>query len=258
MEVIALALVKTLATTCLKYYLNFLFASGGIIADKGELGYSIPSWYMNPGRQATAFYSYGTSTEGDEFASIDDARQKAIDQMIDLIKRSHQRIIKEEIRYDASDVKQRRLVDLFMRGDNLDQFILSHAALDKKQIIKVTTPDPDLRAFVRLKLSAEDYIKNQEETIHELRKRLTYQKSENIMEEMAQEMENLRPAPVPGEGDDVLPPPDAPVPPDADSAPSSPEDSHAAPRPAASGTSVFDNMARELDTINPDPAPTQE
>jgi len=258
MEVIALALLKTLATTCLKFYLSYLFTSGGIIADKGDLGYSIPSWYMNPGSQATAFYSYGTSTEGDEFASIDDARQKAIDQMIDLIKRSHQRIIKEEIRYDANDVKQRRLVELFLRGDNLNQFILSHASLDKKQIVKVTKPESELRAFVRLKLSTEDYIKNQEETIHELRKRLTYQKSENIMEEMSMEMENLRTTPAPSEGEALPPPGDAPDASSVSPSPIPPGINPPASRPASPGASVFDSMNSELDNITADPAPTQE
>ena len=272
MEVLAMALLKTLATTCLKHYLAYLFAAGGIQADSKELGYSIPSWYMNPGRQASAFYAYGTSVNGDEFESIEDARRLAVDQMATLMRRSHQRIISEEIRFDQSSIKQRRLVDLFLRGEQLDAFIQSHAVLDKKQLIKVKNPEPDMRAFVRLALKTEDYIANQESTLHDLRVRLTQQKSEDIMQEMETEMQNLNaplPDPVSPSGPEtaVVTPPAAATE-DAATEDAATEDAQTAgsgtteagtvdesPAPAPprkappAGASVFDAMQSELDGI---------
>lgn len=262
MEVLALSLLKSLASTCLKFYLGYLFSSGGIEADKSELGYKIPSWYMNPGSQVTVFYAYGTSVKGDEFESLEDARQQAVTQMATLIRRSQQRIISEEIRYDQSNIKQRRLVELFLRGEGLDDFILTHATVDKKQILKVKNSEPDLRAFVRLTLSSEDYIARQEETLRELRKKLTYQKSEDIMEEMDAEMKNLNASD---------PSVDAPVPAILDGIPLTVEDKKEAPvmpatppasiprEPAEDNTQtttptspagdVFNSMENELDNL---------
>lgn len=249
MEILAFSLLKTLASTCLRFYLGYLFASGGIEADKGTLGYKIPSWYMNPGRQATAFYAYGTSVEGDEFASLEDARQQAVNQMATLIRRSHQRIITEEIRYDQSSIRQRRLVELFLRGENLEPFVLNHAALDKKSIVKVKGTPPGLRAFVRLKLDTDDYLSHQDTTLRELRRKLTYQKSEDIMEEMEAEMQKLQ---VPE------PPADIPVPPPttATAEESARQDMLAPepvvpppPAPVAPAGSVFDAMEQELDNM---------
>jgi hypothetical protein len=268
MEILAMSLLKTLATTCLKYYLNYLFTAGGIQADSKDLGYSIPSWYMNPGRQASAFYAYGTSVSGDEFESIEDARRIAVDQMATLIRRSHQRIISEEIRFDPSSIKQRRLVDLFLRGEQLDTFILNHAALDKKQLIKVKNPEPDMRAFVRLALKTEDYIANQESTLHDLRVRLTQQKSEDIMQEMETEMQNLN-APPPATEPSEAPAATAHTPPGAategavatGTGPADVEATEAestvseSPAPAPprktppAGASVFDAMQSELDSV---------
>jgi len=255
MEILALTLLKTLASTCLKFYLSYLFTSGGIQASKGDLGYEIPSWYMNPGRQATSFYSYGTSVEGDEFASIEDARRQAVNQMSTLIRRSHQRIITEEIRYDLGSIKQRRLVDLFLRGDELDTFILNHATLDKKSIAKVKGTPPDLRAFVRLKLDVDDYLSNQDATLSELRKKLTYQKSEDIMEEMEVEMKAMKTPEVPA--DLPIPPVDTPTPPPAKTTEGSPLQPDIAPEPSvpkptppvSPSGSVFDAMENELENI---------
>ncbi len=254
MEILALTLLKTLASTCLKFYLGYLFTSGGIQANTGDLGYKIPTWYMNPGRQATSFYSYGTSVEGDEFASIEDARQQAVNQMATLIRRSHQRIITEEIRYDQTSIKQRRLVDLFLRGEELDAFILNHASLDKKTIVKVKGTPPDLRAFVRLKLDVEDYLSNQDATLSELRKKLTYQKSEDIMEEMDAEMRKQETPEPPAD----IPVPPADTPTSAATTEESPLQAEVAPVPAAippppapgapSG-SVFDAMENELESV---------
>jgi hypothetical protein len=253
MEILALSLLKTLASTCLKFYLGYLFSAGGIDASKSDLGYTMPSWYMNPGRQATAFYAYGTSVEGDEFASIEDARQQAVNQMATLIRRSHQRIITEEIRYDQGSIKQKRLVELFLRGENLDTFILNHAVLDKKSVVKVKGTPPDLRAFVRLKLETDDYVKHQDATLRELRKKLTFQKSEDIMEEMEAEMKALKTREAP---DDIrMPPVDTPIPTPAAATEGSPLQPGVAPEPSVppppppvtpSG-SVFDAMEGELD-----------
>ncbi len=256
MEILALTLLKTLASTCLKFYLGYLFTSGGIQANTGDLGYKIPTWYMNPGQQATSFYAYGTSVEGDEFASIEDARQQAVNQMATLIRRSHQRIITEEIRYDQTSIKQRRLVDLFLRGEELDAFILNHASLDKKTIVKVKGTPPDLRAFVRLKLDVEDYLSNQDATLSELRKKLTYQKSEDIMEEMDAEMRKQETPEPPA--DIPVPPADTPTPTPAATTEVSPLQPEVAPVPPAMPPSpppvtppgsVFDAMENELENL---------
>jgi len=249
MELLALSLLKTLASTCLKFYLGYLFSAGGIEADQGALGYKIPSWYMNPGRQATAFYAYGTSVEGDEFTSIEDARQQAVDQMATLIRRSHQRIITEEIRYDQSSIKQRRLVELFLRGENLDDFILTHAALDKKVLVKVKGTPPDLRAFVRLKLNADDYLKHQDATLRELRKKLTYQKSEDIMEEMEAEMQTLKEQETTGMPPAATPTTAVEYPPAAPAGTTAPAAAPRAPSATVPSGSVFDAMEDELGNL---------
>lgn len=249
MEILALSLLKTLAGTCLKFYLGYLFSAGGIDVDRGALGYKMPSWYMNPGQQATAFYAYGTSVEGDEFASIEDARQQAVNQMATLMRRSHQRIITDEIRYDQGSIKQRRLVELFLRGDGLEPFILNHAVLDKKKLVKVKGPDPDLRAFVRLKLDAEAYLAHQDATLRELRKKLTYQKSEDIMAEMEQEMQKLK-ALEPAAAIAVPPTTTAPADESAPQVmPAAEPVVPAPPAPVAPAGSVFDAMENELENL---------
>jgi len=238
MEILAMSLLKTLASTCLKYYLGYLFAAGGVQADKKDLGYSIPSWFMDPGRQATVFYAYGTSVKGDEFESLEDARQIAVEQMVGLIRRSHQRIISEEIRFDKSSIKQQRLVDLFLKGEGLQDFVLNTAVVDKKQLVKVKRPEPDMRAFVRVKLEPKDYLAHQDATLRDLRIRLTHQKSEDIMEEMEMEMRNLDGQPVSGvDSEETAPvavPPPVPSP---------------APVAAPPNTAVFDSLQSELDNL---------
>jgi len=248
MEILALSLLKSLAGTCLKFYLGYLFSAGGIDATKSDLGYKIPSWYMNPGRQATAFYAYGTSVEGDEFASLEDARQQAVNQMATLMRRSHQRIINDEIRYDQSSIKQKRLVELFLRGEHLDDFILCDAKLDKKKIVKVKGTPPDLRAFVRLKLDAADYLAHQEKTLRELRNKLTHQKSDDIMAEMEAEMEALKTLDVPA--DIPVSEPTGPMEADQPSDMAPIATTPPPPAPAvAPGSSVFDAMEGELDNV---------
>lgn len=245
MEILALSLLKSLAGTCLKFYLGYLFSSGGIDASKSDLGYKIPSWYMNPGRQATAFYAYGTSVEGDEFTSLEDARKQAANQMATLMRRSHQRIINDEIRYDQSSIKQKRLVELFLRGEHLDEFILSHAKLDKKSIVKVKSTPPDLRAFVRLKLDADDYLAHQDKTLRELRTKLTHQKSDDIMAEMEAEMAALKTLDVPV--DTPASEPSGPI--ATEQLPAPAPASPPLPEPVAPGNSVFDAMEGELDNV---------
>ncbi len=245
MEILALSLLKTLASTCLRLYLGYLFAADGIQSDRKDLGYSIPAWFMNPDRQATAFHAYGTSVKGDEFESLEDARQQAVEQMVSLIRRSHQRIISEEIRYDASSVKQRRLVDLFLRGDSLHAFVLNTAVVDRKKIVKVKKADPDLRAFVRLRLETEDYLAHQERILRELRIRLTHQKSEDIMAELDAEMQE---PPLTHPMQDLATPPGSPG---ATAAPLAPPAPAADTRPPAlpAPTSVFDSLQSELENI---------
>lgn len=245
MEILALGLLKTLASTCLKFYLGYLFSAGGIDVERDALNYKIPSWYMNPGKHATAFYAYGTSVEGDEFESIEDARQQAINQMVDLLNRSHQRIITEEINYDKESLKQRRLVALFLRGENLHTFILNHAVLDKKKLVKVDETPPDLRAFVRLKLSTADYLEHQDSTLRELRKKLTYQKSDDIMAEMAAEMKKMQSELPPHAGRPSGPTPHGTnAPPQPNLTPPNGE-----PTPPAPAGSVFDAMENELENL---------
>lgn len=255
MEFLTLSLLKILASACLKCYLGYLLVAGGVLVNSQDLGYAIPSWFMNPGKQASAFYSYGTSVSGDEFESLEDARQIAVTQMTTLIRRSHQKIISEEVHYDPSSIKQQRLIELFLRGENLEAFILNHAVVDKKQLIKVKQPESDIRAFVRLKLKTEDYLAHQKSTLHDLRIQLTQQKSEDIMAEMAAEMQTLHDraiAPNP-DGEQNVPPntPPAPIPLETITRPAiTNREPTELPRPAPpAGNSVFDTLQSELDTI---------
>ncbi len=240
MEVLAISLLKTLASTCLKFYINSLLVVGSVQASRSELGYSIPRWYMNPGRNASAFHAYGTAAKGDEFQCIGDAQALAVEQMVTLIRRSHQRIISEEIKYDQSSIRQRRLVELFIRGDGLEDFVLNHAVLDRKQIVTVRRGEPHLRAFVRLTLDPGNYLTHQEATLRDLRIRLTHQKSEDIMEEMEGTILQMQ-----VEGNML---PETPVPSaSARATPASPVPSPE-PVPSAAG-SVFDSMSSELDEL---------
>lgn len=191
MEVLTLAILKAVATTCIKLYLGSLLGGGAISAKSSELGYKIPKWYMNPGRAGKTFYAYGTSVRGDEFESIDDARQRALEQMVNHIRLSNQKIIGDQIRFDKTSVKQQRLVELFIRGDGLEDFIRMNAALDKKQLVRVEEPETDMRAFVRLALPADAYIAYQEATVKDLKQKIVRQKSDDILAEIEQESQGL-------------------------------------------------------------------
>jgi len=49
LEALALTLLKTVASTCVKFYLGTLLGSGNAIDYKRvDLGYDVPKWFMNP------------------------------------------------------------------------------------------------------------------------------------------------------------------------------------------------------------------
>lgn len=241
MEALALALLKALATTCLKLYLTSLLGGGAAIEyDQSELGYKVPKWYMNPGRSTKTFYAYGTSTQGDEFESIADARQRALEQMVNHIRLANQKVVQDHVRFDAGSLKQKRLVELFIRGDGLEDFIRMNAVLDKKQFVKVDRGPGDIRAFVRLAMDADTYIDYQEETLKELKHRLLRQKSDDILADIEQEKAAAR---------DIMVGPPKPQPvsaPELDDSPSLPAPSE--PRPSQPGAaSAFDELEQEIE-----------
>jgi len=240
MDPLTLAIVKTIATTCLKFYLSSLLGGGGLAYDKKELGYKVPKWYMNPGHVASEFYAYGTSIEGDEFESVDDARQKAVAQMVTHIRLGNQRMVQEEIRFDRDNVKQRRLVDLFIRDAGLEDFVLMNASVDKKQLVQVDRPEEDMRAFVRLALKTNTYMEYQEDALQELKSKIMHQKTEDILGEMDAEVEAYGESPM-TEG----------VPPDSIDAAAAtapqPEIKVTPPRTPPAAPGAFGNMEDELD-----------
>lgn len=188
MEVLTIAILKAVATSCVKYYLTALIASSPIAYNKSDLGYNVPKWYMNPGIARSTFYAYGTSIKGDEFESISDAKEQAIKQMVEFIRLSNQKMIGDQIKYDESSIKQKRLLELFVRGDDLDGFIRVNMKVGKQDLVKVTNPETDMRAFVRVDVDSDIYNEFQTKTLHELKTRLTRQKTEDIMSEMEEEL----------------------------------------------------------------------
>ena len=189
MDPLTLIIVRAVASTFIKFYLTSLLAGGSAISySKSELGYKVPKWYMNPGRTTSVMYSYGTSTEGDEFQAIDNAREAAVDQMIKHIRLANQRIAKEKISYSKDSIKQKRLVELFVRGDGLEKFVNLNAITDKKQLVK--TQKDGMRAFVRLKIKADLFIEYQEDRVKELKSKIVHQKTDDILAEMDAEIKN--------------------------------------------------------------------
>ncbi len=188
LDPITALILKVIASTCVKFYLSSLLGAGQVAYDSGELGYKIPKWYMNPGRPKKEFYSYGTSVAGDEFESLDDARRRAVDQMAQHIRLSNRAIIEKQVRYDATSIKQRRLVELFVRGEGLEEFIRMNATLDKKQLVRVTMPRDDMRAFVRMELKLKTYLAYQDKSLNALKTRLVQQKTDDILDEMQAEL----------------------------------------------------------------------
>ncbi len=188
LDPITALILKVVASACIRFYLTSLLGAGQVSYDAAELGYQIPKWYMNPGRPKKTFYSYGTSVSGDEFESLEDARRRAVDQMAQHIRLSNRAIVEKQVHYDPSSVKQRRLIELFVRGDGLEQFIHMNAELDEKQLVRVSMPREDMRAFVRMAMKAKTYIAYQEQSLDELKTRLTQQKSDDILDEMQAEL----------------------------------------------------------------------
>ncbi|MBT3294381.1 MAG: hypothetical protein HN919_17870 [Verrucomicrobia bacterium] len=188
LDPITALILKVVASACIKFYLASLMGVGQVSYKSADLGYKIPKWYMNPGRVSRTFYSYGTSVSGDEFESIEDARHKAVDQMAQHIRLGNRALIEKEVRYDVNSVKQKRLIELFIRGEGLEQFIRMNAKMDKKQLVKVKVPKVDMRAFVRLDMKSKTYIAYQGKTLHELKTRLVQQKTDDILDEMQAEL----------------------------------------------------------------------
>jgi hypothetical protein len=188
MEALALIIIKAVATTFIKYYIASLMAPSGVTYNSAELGYKVPKWYMNPGKQPAALYAYGTSTEGDEFVSLEKAQISAIKQMVDNIRLANQHIINDKISYNKNSIKQRRLVDLFVKGQDLEDFVHMNAVADQKQLVK--TGSGDMRAFVRISLKPKLFYKYQEKQIQALKTKIVHQKSDDILAEMENELKN--------------------------------------------------------------------
>lgn len=263
LDPITMLILRIVASTCIKFYVASLLGAGQVTYDADELGYQIPKWYMNPGRSSKVFYSYGTSVNGDEFESIEDARQQAVNQMAQHIRLSNRAIIEKEVHYDSSSVKQRRLVELFVRGDGLEELIRIHAKMDKKELVRVTMPQSDMRAFVRMQLQVKTYLKYQEASLGDLKTRLMQQKTDDILAEMQAEKEaweaeaatlhgglpaGFKPgdiaAPAPIEIPDMpMPRPDEPA-----AAAARPTPPHA-PTPPATGGGPWEDMEQELDDL---------
>ena len=191
MDPLTLAIIKVVATTCVKLYVGSMTSGGKLVYDEAELGYKVPKWYMNPGKPGKTFYAYGTSVTGDEFEAVEDAREKAIDQMVTHIRLSTEQAIKESVTYDKESLKQRRLVELFIRGEGLETFVGANGKVDRRQLVRVQAPgDEDMRAFVRIALSSKDYVAYQTATLEALKKKLMFQKSDDILDEMKVELES--------------------------------------------------------------------
>jgi len=187
MDPLTLLIVKAVASAFIKFYVTSLLTGASLTYDKSELGYNVPKWYMNPGRTTSSIYSYGTSIEGDEFQSIGIAKQAAVKQMVKHIRLGNQSMVKEKISFDRSSVKQKRLIELFIRGEGLEDFVIMNVTMDKKQLVK--TPNDEMRAFVRLKLKANKYFEYQEENVHDLKYKIVHQKTDDILDEMDREIE---------------------------------------------------------------------
>jgi hypothetical protein len=252
LDPITALILKVIASTCVKFYLASLLGAGQVTYSSAELGYKIPKWYMNPGRVSRTFYSYGTSVNGDEFESIEDARRKGVDQMAQHIRLGNRALIEKEVHYDTNSVKQKRLIELFVRGDGLEPFIRMNAKMGKKQLVKVKVPRTDMRAFVRLEMKSKTYIAYQGKTLNELKTRLMQQKTEDIMAEMEAELAawEAEAAALPGAAiptgikpGDITPPtiPDLP--------PSAPSKKPPAPAGGTSG-GPFGDMEKELNDAN--------
>jgi hypothetical protein len=186
MEALALVIIKAVVGTFVKYYVSSLLGGAAIAYDKGELGYKVPKWYMNPGRAPAVMYAYGTSVKGDEFESLEYARLAALKQMSETIRIANRKMVNDLVSYDSNSIKQRRLVDLFVKGDGLDDFIKSNVTVDKKQLVKM--PDGDMRAFVRINMQPKIFMAYQKREVKALKTKIVHQKSDEILAEMEAEI----------------------------------------------------------------------
>jgi len=185
MDPLVLAILKGVATSCLKLYVSYVVSTSSPVTYKSkDLGYKVPRWYMNPGVLEKQFYAYGTSVEGDEFQSLDKAKNDAVEQMTTTIRLTNQKMVKDGIRYDTGNVRERRLVELFLKNEGLEDYVLANMNVDKKEIVKVPNPKPDLRAFVRISMDADAFMKHQEEWLNGLKRGLMAAKTEDIMSEL--------------------------------------------------------------------------
>ena len=238
MEALALAILKTVATTLVKYYMTSLLGGGNaLVYSEAELGYKIPKWYMNPGEATEVIYSYGTSVQGNEFESLEDAKQRALEQMVNHIRLANQKIVTEKIHFDKDNVKQKRLLDLFLRGEGLEDFVRMNAKVDKQQLAKVPKPKDEMRAFVRLAMPFNDYLKHQEQSLGELKHKLMQQKSEDIMAEVDAEVQALEQS----RGPDTAAPPQKP---EALAPQSAPETPKSSTTPASSADAAFHELEK--------------
>lgn len=192
MEVLALAILKTLTTSFVKIYITIIFGGGqSLLYDKADLGYKVPGWYMTASDEEN-LYGFGTSIKGDEFESLDDAMLKAREQMASSLRLSHRRLVDDHVRYESGDLRQKRLVELFVRAEGLEDFIMTNATVEKREMVRVSRPEEDMRAFVRVTLPAGLYADYQGRRLKELKKTLMHMKMEDILAEMDAELESGR------------------------------------------------------------------
>jgi hypothetical protein len=184
LEVLTVTVLKAMASTCVKLYVASLLGSGAIVHKRRDLGYKVPRWYENHGRRTVYFHSFGTSIEGDEFESLEHAREKATRQMVKHIRLSNQKLVAEHVRYDKESVKQSRFVELFIRGSGLEAFVQTNARISERQLVKVSEPERDMRAFVRLSLHSKYYLEYQQKEVQTLKRKLMRQKAEDILAEI--------------------------------------------------------------------------
>ncbi len=103
--------------------------------------------------------------------------------------------------------------------------------IGKKQLVKVKTPQEDMRAFVRLELRADAYIEYQEKCIQDLKYKIMHQKTDDILAEMETEVEAYGNLP---EGATAPPTPPSMTPPSP-------------PKPPMSSSGGFGDLEAELD-----------
>ena len=186
MEALAFVIIKTIVSCFVKYYVTTLLAGSTLVYNSADLGYKVPKWYMNPGRATSSLYAYGTSIEGDEFQSLDKARDAALKQMAATIRMGNKKMVVDKVSYNQKSIKQRRLVDLFVKGNGLEDFIRTNVSMDKKQLVK--TRDGDMRAFVRLSLKTKTFMEYQKKQVKILKSKIVHQKSDDILAEMDAEI----------------------------------------------------------------------